>query len=293
MENSISPLLFLAPIVLTFLLADVVWCAICGKSVYSFWDTSVNLIIGAISIGAGSFFAWVNEDLEKLTIKYALFDVESEGLWVFLVCFVVDDFRSYWTHRISHLVRWCWADHSVHHSSRQYNLSTGVRLGFTFNLTPAFLTIIPMLLIGFPLWMILSLHSFNLIYQFLMHTDHVRKLPRPIEFLMNTPSNHRVHHGTQAQYIDKNFGCVFIIWDRMFGTYKEESLDDRPRYGLVQQLPKNSVIVAGINEWRSIASDLRLSNSVIKFLSVLFGRPSASVAKDEYAAGEHHPETYQ
>ena len=130
---------------------------------------------------------------------------------------------------VSHEARVFWASHVVHHSSEHYNLSTALRQTWVpMTYLPFWL---PLPLLGFPPWMVLLAQSWRLIYQFGLHTERIGRLPRPIEFVFNTPSHHRVHHGSNEVYLDRNYGGILIIWDRMFGTFEPERDDDRPRYG--------------------------------------------------------------
>ena len=137
--------------------------------------------------------------------------------WVWVLLFFADDFSYYWFHRISHESRFFWASHVVHHSSTHYNLSTALRQ------TWVPMTYLPFWLwmpaVGFEPWMVLLAQAWSLIYQFWIHTERITRLPRPLEWVLNTPSHHRVHHGSNEVYLDKNYGGILIIWDRLFGTY--------------------------------------------------------------------------
>ena len=132
------------------------------------------------------------------------------------------DLLWYSYHRASHRVRLMWAGHQAHHNSTYFNLSTAVRQKWNPWFELMFWTPLPLL--GMPPWMIFTSFSVNLVFQFFVHTERVDRLPRPIEFLFNTPSHHRVHHASDKQYLDKNYAGILIIWDRMFGTYAEETV---------------------------------------------------------------------
>jgi len=150
-----------------------------------------------------------------------------------LVCIVLADFTYYWEHRFMHRVGFGWATHTVHHSSPYFNISVAYRFGPLDGIIPI-LFHLPLALIGFDPVMIFVAEIIVQIYQTLLHTEVIKKLPRPIEAVFNTPSHHRVHHGANPQYIDKNYAGIFIIWDRMFGTFEEE--DEPVRYGLTKSL---------------------------------------------------------
>ncbi len=142
----------------------------------------------------------------------------ADRWWTYVVLFLADDFAYYWFHRIHHEVRVFWASHVVHHSSQHYNLSTALRQTWT----P--MTALPfwagLALLGFQPWMILTQQAISLIYQFWIHTERIGRLPAPIEYVFNTPSHHRVHHGSNEIYLDRNYGGILIIWDRLFGTFQ-------------------------------------------------------------------------
>ena len=152
--------------------------------------------------------------------------------WVWVLLFFADDFSYYWFHRISHESRGFWASHVVHHSSQHYNLSTALRQTWVPMTYFPFWLWMPA--VGFEPWMVLLAQAWSLIYQFWIHTEKIRKLPRWFEAVFNTPSHHRVHHGVNDQYLDRNYAGILIIWDRMFGTYEPEG--ERVRYGLTTQL---------------------------------------------------------
>ena len=152
--------------------------------------------------------------------------------WFWPLLFVADDFSYYWYHRIHHVCRVFWATHVVHHSSEHYNLSTALRQPWISISTFPFWMWLP--LVGFPVWTVLLAQSWNLIYQFWIHTERIVRLPRWFEAVFNTPSHHRVHHGANQQYLDRNYGGELIIWDRIFGSFTPEV--ERVRYGLTTNI---------------------------------------------------------
>jgi len=170
-----------------------------------------------------------------------------------IVLFFADEIAFYWYHRTHHTIRVLWASHVVHHSSRFYNLSTALRQPWTpFTALPYWL---PLALLGFPPWMILLQQSISLLYQFFIHTERVSTLWRPIEFVFNTPSHHRVHHGSNEQYLDTNYGGILIVWDRIFGTFRPER--EKVRYGLTKNIDTFNPIRVATHEFAAILRDLR------------------------------------
>jgi sterol desaturase/sphingolipid hydroxylase (fatty acid hydroxylase superfamily) len=176
--------------------------------------------------------------------------------WVVALCFVLDDLRYYWVHRFGHRIRWVWASHVNHHSSQHYNLTTALRQTWTGTFTFMMVVRAPLILLGFHPAMVLFCGGLNLIYQFWIHTEAIGKLPRWVEAVMNTPSHHRVHHGRNPRYLDANYAGVFIIWDRMFGTFVPEREDEKPDYGLVENIGTFNPLRVAFHEWVAIFRDI-------------------------------------
>jgi sterol desaturase/sphingolipid hydroxylase (fatty acid hydroxylase superfamily) len=195
--------------------------------------------------------------------------------WAILLCFVLDDFRYYWWHRVSHRCRWFWASHVVHHSSQHYNLTTALRQTWTGQILGALLFKTPLVLIGFHPAMVALVGGLNLIYQFWIHTEMIGRLG-PLEKVMNTPSHHRVHHATNPDYLDANYAGTLIIWDRMFGTFVRESDAEKPRYGIVKNLGTFNPLVISFHEWIGMFNDVRTSKSLKEALAYLFAPPGWS-----------------
>jgi hypothetical protein len=185
-------------------------------------------------------------------------------------CFIAYDFIYYWAHRMMHQTNFGWATHVPHHSSEEYNLTVALRQSSLQVLFSAWFGL-PLAFIGLPWEVLLPVAAINLIYQFWIHTRLVGKLPRWVEFIFNTPSHHRVHHGRNPKYIDRNHAGVFIIWDRMFGTFKEE--EEEPVYGITSPLRTYNPVVANTHFFRWIGQQLRGVRSVKDALWVLFGKP--------------------
>jgi len=171
------------------------------------------------------FYGFVLQNFGLFDIEMASFDTSPQGLAYWLVALLAWDFCYYWQHRYGHEISVLWASHAVHHQSEDYNLSTALRqtsTGFLFS----WIFYLPLFLIGLPVQVVATVYAVDLIYQFWVHTQHVHKLGW-IDRVFITPSNHRVHHAQNKIYIDRNYGGILILWDRLFGTYQEE-LDDEP-----------------------------------------------------------------
>ncbi len=195
--------------------------------------------------------------------------LSPDDWWVWVLLFFADDFSYYWFHRISHESRGFWASHVVHHSSQHYNLSTALRQTWVPMTYFPFWLWMPA--VGFEPWMVLLAQAWSLIYQFWIHTEKIRKLPRWFEAIFNTPSHHRVHHGTNDQYLDRNYGGILIIWDRIFGSYEPEG--ERVRYGLTTQLRTHRPIRVAFHEYIAMWHDIKRAQRFRDKLGVVFRGP--------------------
>ena len=203
-----------------------------------------------------------------------LFDIPN-GWWVVVICFVIDDLRYYWWHRISHERRWFWASHVIHHSSQHYNLSTALRQTWTGTVIGGVLFKAPLAILGFHPLMLAFVGGLNLLYQFWIHTEMIGKLG-PLEWVLNTPSHHRVHHATNPRYLDANYAGTFIVWDRLFGTFVAEDDGERPRYGIIKNLGTFNPVRIAFHEWIGIAKDVVKARSLREVLGYAFGPPGWS-----------------
>ncbi|SFL85293.1 sterol desaturase family protein [Marinobacter zhejiangensis] len=190
--------------------------------------------------------------------QHRLFDLELNAFTVLLTFFGVE-ICFYWMHRCSHRMRWFWAAHVVHHSSQRMNYSTAMRQNATNIFNGNWLFYVPLALLGLnPVW-IGVIFALSLVYQFFIHTTLVGRLPKWIELVFNTPSHHRVHHGRNPGYIDRNYGGILIIWDRLFGTFIDEDLQDPPQYGITTAIPNNRLITLWTHEYVDLFRDMARS----------------------------------
>ncbi len=251
-----SPVDYAVPGFVLLVLIEMIWARRLRREAYEPRDTLTSLAFGLGSTVAGLLTGGLFLALFLWTWQYRLFDV-GWAWWAWPVCFVLDDLAYYWIHRFGHRVRWFWASHVNHHSSQHYNLSTALRQTWTGFLTLGFAFKLPLVLIGFHPVMIAVVGGFNLIYQFWIHTEAIGKMPRWFEAVMNSPSHHRVHHATNPRYLDRNYAGVFIVWDKLFGTFEEERPDEeRIRYGIVKQLGTFNLLYSVFHEWIGIAQDV-------------------------------------
>jgi sterol desaturase/sphingolipid hydroxylase (fatty acid hydroxylase superfamily) len=190
--------------------------------------------------------------------------------WSYILCVVWIDFWRYWAHRIAHENRFWWATHVTHHNSEKYNWSVSFRLGWTQHIKIIFF--IPVALTGFHPVVFFIAHQIEVLYQFWIHTEYIRKLPKPIEFLFTTPSHHRVHHARNGKYLDRNYGSTLIIWDRIFGTFQPE--EEQPDYGITKPVNSYNPVFLNFHEWMDIVQDVRESRSFKEAMTMIFARPS-------------------
>ncbi|WP_426264496.1 sterol desaturase family protein [Sphingomonas sp. PWP1-2] len=250
-----DPVHYAVPGFIALVLAEMIVARIKDRTRYEPKDTLVSLALGLGSTVAGALSVGLVFALSLWVWQFRLFDIGYAWYW-FVLAFVLDDLFYYVFHRSAHRVRWFWASHVIHHSSQHYNLSTALRQTWTGFVSLGFIFRLPLLLIGFPPAMLVFVAGLNLIYQFWIHTEMIDRMPRWFEAVMNTPSHHRVHHATNPRYLDTNYAGVFIVWDRLFGTFEPERADDRPRYGIVKNLGSFNLLWAATHEWIGIAQDV-------------------------------------
>jgi sterol desaturase/sphingolipid hydroxylase (fatty acid hydroxylase superfamily) len=176
-------------------------------------------------------------------------------------------------HRADHRIRWFWLNHAVHHSPNQYTLASAYRLGWTGQITAAAVCFSPLVWLGFPVPVVVGALALNLTYQFWLHTELIGTLPRWIEYVFNTPAHHRVHHGSNPEYLDCNYGGVLIVFDRMFGTFRRELPGVPIRYGLVDPVRSHNPVRIAFHAWIGMFADLRRARSAKQVWLTVFGPP--------------------
>lgn len=235
--------------------------------------TSIIMGTGRLIIGAVLVDAWVLGSL--LLVRHLseawlhIPTISMNSWWKWALLYLLFDFCFYWMHRGHHVIRIGWAGHVTHHSSEQYNLATALRQSWTESIT-AIPFWLPVAIVGFPAPAILIVFAINLLYQFLMHTETVGKLG-VFEWVINTPSHHRVHHGSDLKYLDKNFAGTFIIWDRLFGTFQEE--EEQVHYGLITNIKTYNPIKVAFHEWWDMFKDAARAPGIGAKLATFFRPP--------------------
>jgi sterol desaturase/sphingolipid hydroxylase (fatty acid hydroxylase superfamily) len=269
--------LYSIPVVVVAVLAivlEVWWSARHPEAMgYDLKDSAASVSMGLLKISVGAvvklasipFFAWV--------YAHRFADLGAPALWwSWLVLVLAEDLCFYWFHRAHHEVRFLWAAHVNHHSSRHYNLTTAMRQTLLTTVTgPIFWA--PLSLLGFPPFMVLAAQTISQLYQFALHTEAIRGLG-PLEWIMNTPSHHRVHHGKNLAYLDRNHGGIFILWDRLFGTFAAER--ERVIFGLTHDLHSYHPVRIVFHEAIDLARDVRRAPTLRAKLGYAFAPPGWS-----------------
>jgi sterol desaturase/sphingolipid hydroxylase (fatty acid hydroxylase superfamily) len=283
-QGSPNIIIWAAPVMFLFALIEFIASRRENKEYYSRSET-----IGSILVGIGNVIIGV-------LLKTALFVVfvwvynllpwrMSLQWWTLIPCYIFFDFCSYWTHNISHRNRFFWATHVVHHSSLNYNLTVSFRLSWVQYIKIIF--VLPVALMGFHPVIIFFTSQIAVLFQFWVHTEYIRKLHPIIEYIFATPSNHRVHHGSQPKYINKNFGATFILWDRMFNTYQAE--EEQADYGITEKMSKKSnPLHINFHEYKNIFRDVRIAKNWRSRLFYIFGDPG-KVDKAKHLHSPSHP----
>jgi sterol desaturase/sphingolipid hydroxylase (fatty acid hydroxylase superfamily) len=261
------------PFFIGLLLLEVGVAAWEKKSWFDAKDTFSSLAMGIGNVLVGLFTKGMVLGAYLFLYEFRIFTLPN-AWWVWVLLVFADDVTYYFMHRYSHEIRYFWASHVVHHSSQHYNLGTALRQTWTGELSGSFVFYLWLPLLGFHPVMMMIMNSISLLYQFWIHTEAIGKLPRPIEYIFNTPSHHRVHHSAEPKYLDRNYAGIFIIWDRMFGTFQQE--EEHPTYGLTKNIHTFNPLVIAFHEWHDIIKDVARSSSLKNAWLYVFGPPGWS-----------------
>jgi sterol desaturase/sphingolipid hydroxylase (fatty acid hydroxylase superfamily) len=275
-EPQLPDLVLLAlPAFLALTLLEVAISYLQRKESYEIRDTNASLLMGIGNLLAGIPTAIVMLYIWSWFYQFRLFDL-GYSWWSFVLVVFADDLTLYCEHRMAHRIRCWWAMHVNHHSSQHFNFSTAVRLPWTDRLSLPWILWLPMILLGFPPLLVFFQRKVSLLYQFWLHTETIGRLPGWIEAVMMTPSHHRVHHAVNPRYLDSNYGAIFVIWDKLFGTFAGEMAEEPCRYGLVKNIGTFNVWQVAFHEWIALAKDLVLARSWRERIVYMFGLPGRS-----------------
>ena len=268
-------ILYFIPVFVLSIGAELLYARARQQALYETRDTFANLAMGigniVIAVPMKLFWIW----LYTQVYQHRLFDLPMSAWLSWVLLFFGDELCYYWFHRAHHRVRLLWCTHSNHHSSERFNFAVALRQPWTESFS-AYWFWLPLPLIGFHPLAVIAMQSISLIYQFFVHTEAVRSLG-PLEAVINTPSHHRVHHGSNPRYIDKNYGGMLIIWDRLFGTFEPEV--ERVRYGLVHNLDTFNPVRIAFHEFAAMTRDVRRAKTWREVWTAVAREPGASAAR--------------
>lgn len=280
-QNVPNIIIWAVPVMLLFTAIEMIVSYIQERPYYEKKET-----VGSILVGLGNLVVSAVLKLGLLYLCVGVYNLLPWRMalqwWTLIPCYIIFDFFSYWAHRVSHGQRFWWATHVVHHSGEYYNLTVSYRLSWIQHLKIIFF--MPVALLGFHPVVFFVTNQIAVLFQFWVHTEYIGRLPAWVEYIFATPSNHRVHHGSQEKYIDKNFGATFIIWDRLFGTYQEE--DEPAVYGLTNNIEqKANPFFINFHEVMDIVRDVKTARGLRRKLFYIFGSP-IRIAEEKKRRGQ-------
>ncbi|MFT4076559.1 MAG: sterol desaturase family protein [Asticcacaulis sp.] len=259
-------------VALAFVIAEALYIALVRREAYDVRQTAASLGVAVGNALLRPVTGLVIMTVFPFVAQFAPWHLSMRDPWVWIAGFLGFECLYYWMHRFSHTIRWMWVSHAVHHSANSFNLPAAMRLGWTGVLSCEWLAFLPMVLLGFSPLMVVILLSANLTYQFFLHTELSPKWG-VLEQVLNTPAHHRIHHASNLQYLDRNFGGVLIVFDRWFGTFAEDDRSEPVVFGLTTPIRSYNPFVIALREWGRMWRDLKRSRSVTEAALTLFGRP--------------------
>lgn len=266
----LSPVIIAIPMYFTLMAVELIYEGISQRKTYRLNDAVTNINTGVLQQLTGTFIIFIKIGLYIFVYEHLAFFHLERTWWTFVAVMILWDFCYYWEHRMAHQISLFWGGHVVHHQSEDFNLSVALRqtsTGFIWGI-PFFL---PLALLGFDPQQMVIAGGLNLLYQFWIHTEHIKRMPKWFEAVFNTPSHHRVHHGRDPKYIDKNFAGILIIWDRLFGTFRQE--EERPNYGITKPLASWNPVYANFAHYIDLWRVSRQARSTKDVLGILFRKP--------------------
>lgn len=263
---------FLA-LTLVLIAAEIIYARLSGYDEHhDLKETAVSVAVSLGDLAARVLTSGIAAIPFLWLYQHRLFDMPLDNAGSLLALFLGVEFCYYWFHRASHSIRWLWATHAVHHSATRFNLSAAIRLGWTGQLTGAFVFFLPLAWLGFhPIAIALTI-ALGLLYQFFLHTAFDVSFG-PLEWLLNTPRHHRVHHASNEGCLDRNYGSTLIVFDRLFGTFAVAPEGEPLRYGLKGRAPSTNPFTIALGEWVHLFRDVAAAHGWRRRLRILFGTP--------------------
>ena len=288
---NLNPIVLSIPIFFLLIGIELVVERLSHRNLYSLPDAIANLSCGITSQLSGLFMRIFAVVIYQVVYENLAF-FQLEVTWVYwLGLFLLTDLTYYWAHRMSHEINLFWGGHVVHHQSEEYNLSVALRQS-SFQIVWTFAFSLPIALLGFKTEHFIYVSALNTLYQFWIHTETINKMGW-FEYVFNTPSHHRVHHGRNPKYIDKNHAGSLIIWDKLFGTFQPE--EERPTYGITKPIKSWNAVWANFNHYAEMGKDLKRITKWSDKIKFLFKKPGwlPTELGGYQAAPEVNPSTYQ
>jgi sterol desaturase/sphingolipid hydroxylase (fatty acid hydroxylase superfamily) len=274
--------LWLLPFLLGSAALEVLWYTQVQRRAYPWREALASLGVSLLRVPMRGLRPLLVAPVVALAWEHRLLTIPLRTPWGLLLLFLGTELAYYWMHRCAHEIRWMWASHVVHHTPEHLHLASAFRLGATELLSGTWLFYLPLSLLGLHPVAVSAMLAVNLVYQFWLHTDLIGRLGA-LEWVLNTPSHHRVHHASNAEYLDRNYGGILIVWDRIFGTFAQERPDLAITYGLVHPIGSLNPLRLAFHEWGSIVRDIRASTSWRERFRQLLGKPGESRSSQELA----------
>lgn len=267
----INPVVLSIPLYFLLIGIELIWEARSRKGIYRINDAMTNISCGISSQIMGAIWGVLSIGLYTVIYEYASVMHIEANWWTNILLFLLVDLMYYWYHRASHEINFLWnVSHVVHHQSEDYNLSVALRQA-SFGGVFSMMFYLPLAFLGFSPYAFIAMKGINLIYQFWIHTEAIEKLPKWFEAVFNTPSHHRVHHGRNPKYIDRNHAGTLIIWDRMFGTFQEE--EEKPTYGVTKPVNTWNPVWANVQPIVDMSKQVLHTPGFMNKMKVLFFKP--------------------
>jgi len=267
---------YFVPLFLLAMILEMVYSRHKNLHLYDKADTKASLwmmlLVSVVDLAPKFLFFIIFYQLHNIS-PFA--DIIVRQWWAWVILFFADDFIYYWFHRLNHEVRIFWAGHISHHSAIRMNFATALRQGIGERIHK-YLFWLPLPLLGFDPLMVFTVMSVNLFYQFWVHTELIHRLPQWFESTFNTPSHHRVHHASNIRYLDCNHAGVFILWDKLFGTFSKEIDNEKPKYGLTENITSTKPIYVATHEYQALIKDVIRADRWLDKLKYLFMAPGWS-----------------
>lgn len=266
------------PILLGAIALEIAWFLVALRRSYPWREMLASVGVYLVRLPERLLRPLTVLPLAFLAWSHRIMTIPLHSAWGWVALFIGVELTYYWMHRCSHEVRWLWASHMVHHTPEEIHLASAFRLGATELLSGNWLFHFPLYVLGFNPLAVSGMLGINLFYQFWLHTDVIGRLG-PLEWIFNTPAHHRVHHASNGEYLDRNYGGILIIWDRLFGTFAAEREQTPIVYGLVHPVGSLNPLKIAFHEWLQIIRDFSRANTWRHRLKELFGRPGDSLSE--------------